>query len=137
MCSAHYPQQITARGLSLRVCSGGCTWKCCFLSHMSSFLAIVTVIARTHGNPVCRPLGSNCSVFCSVGFGVKGVYKGDFNGLTKNVADFPFLVSCSSACHTFWVSSGNETGDSGQEESVPGLCRHRHGHGGKPAADPF
>lgn len=134
MCNTHYPQQITARCLSLGVCSGGCTWKCCFLSHICSFLVIVIVIAR---NPVCKPLGSHCSVFWFVIFGVKGVYKGDFSNLTKKVADFPFMVSCSSACHTFWLSSGNETGSSGQEEPVTGLRRHHHRHSGKPTADPF
>lgn len=62
------------------------TWRFWYLSYISSFLEIVTIIARTHGNLVCRPLASNYSVFWSVGFGVttcnKWVYKGNLNGLT-------------------------------------------------------
>lgn len=48
-----------------------CTWRFWYSSYISSFLEIVTIIARTHGNLVCRPLASNYSVFWSVGFGVK------------------------------------------------------------------
>lgn len=135
MCNAHYPQQIIVGCLNLGGSGGQCALKFCFLSHISSFLVIV--FARTHGKSCLQTSDSHCNVFCSVGFGIKGVYNGDFNGLTKNVADFSFLVSCSSACHTFWVSSGNETGGSGQEEPDHGLCCHHHRHGGKPAADPF
>lgn len=36
-----------------------CTWRFCYSSYISSFLEIVTIIARTRRNLVCGPLASN------------------------------------------------------------------------------
>lgn len=43
-----------------------------------SFLEIVTTIARTCGNLVCRPLAVNYSVVWAVGFGVTASFLNEF-----------------------------------------------------------
>lgn len=60
-----------------------------------SFLEIVTTIARTCGNLVCRPLAVNYSVVWAVGFGITTSFLIEFVRVIEAAWPRPWLISLS------------------------------------------